>query len=190
MFNFTERAKKVLDTFAHTTGIRLVPDPLRHPGGEDVCTLEVQGYRQLESYTCGFAAGAMILHTFHPGACLDTFFEQCNPDYDNGLETKPLIRCLRANGLGVSEKHDLTFEKIVTTINQGFPIITLTRTRDRSTEHWVVLYGYGRNPNRVFFAGEGLPVVNNFTGEKEILWSEFSRSKWAQRGFGLVCWGK
>lgn len=43
---------------------------------------------------------------------------------------------------------------------------------------------------RVFIAGEGQPLINNPTGQKEIPWLEFSRSKWARRGFGLLCWGK
>ena len=86
MFNFTESAKKALDVFASATGLRLFPDPLKHPGGEDVCTLDLPGYRQLESYTCGFVAGAMILHTFRPGASLKTFFDECSPDYDTGLQ--------------------------------------------------------------------------------------------------------
>lgn len=190
MFNFTQIATKALDTFATATGIRLVPEPLRHPSADDVCTLDIQGYRQIESYTCGYAAGATILHTFHPDACLDKFFKQYNPDHDHGLEIKQLIRCLRANGIGVSEKHDLTFKKIAATLDEGFPILTLTRTNERNIQHWVVLYGYGKNPNRVFIAGEKLPVINRITGSQEIPWSEFSRSKWADKGFGLVCWGK
>jgi hypothetical protein len=190
MIDFTESAKRALDRFAKTTGLRLVPDPLMHLAGEDVCILDIAGYRQLESYTCGYAAGAMILHTFRPGASLETFFEQCNPDYEHGLDAKPLIRCLRANGIGVSQRHNLDFDKIASTIDQGYPIITLTKTLRSDEEHWVVIYGYGRHPNRVFIAGEGIPLINNLTGEKEIPWSAFSRSKWAQRGFGLVCWGK
>jgi hypothetical protein len=121
MFNFTESAKKALDVFASATGLRLFPDPLKHPGGEDVCTLDLPGYRQLESYTCGFVAGAMVLHTFRPGASLKKFFEQCSPDYEHGLDTKPLIRCLRTNGIGVSQRHNLDFEKIVSTLDQGYP---------------------------------------------------------------------
>lgn len=190
MFNFTESAKKALDVFASATGLRLFPDPLKHPGGEDVCTLDLPGYRQLESYTCGFIAGAMILHTFRPGASLKTFFDECSPDYDTGLQASQLLRCLRANGIGVSQRHDLDFEKIVSTINQGYPIITLTRTPRADEHHWVVSYGYGKKPNRVFIAGDGLPLINHLTGQKEIPWSEFSRSKWARPGFGLVCWGK
>jgi hypothetical protein len=190
MFNFTKIATKARDTLADATGIRLIPDTIWHPSADEVCTLDIQGYIQIESYTCGYAAGAIILHTFHPDACLDKFFEQCNPDYDHGLEIKPLIRCLRANGIGVSEKHDLTFNKIVATLDEGFPIITLIRTKEKNIQHWVVIYGYGKNPNRIFMAGEGLPLLNRITGSQEIPWSEFSRSKWADKGFGLVCWGK
>ena len=190
MIDFTKSAKKALDLFARTTGVRLLLDPLRHPGGKDVCTLDLPGYRQIESYTCGFVAGAMILHTFRPSASLKEFFDQCRPDYDTGLQTNKLIRCLRTNHIGVSPRYDLDFETIVSTIDQGYPIITLTRTPRTNEAHWVVIYGYGRHPNRVFIAGEGLPLINNFTGQKEIPWSTFSGSKWAERGFGLVCWGK
>ncbi|QIF02843.1 C39 family peptidase [Roseimicrobium sp. ORNL1] len=190
MFDFIGNAKKALDAFAQATRIRIVPDPLWHPGGDEVCLLEVPGYRQIESYTCGFVAGAMILHTFHPGACLKTFFEQCTPGRASGLDTEPLIRCLRANRIGVSVKRELTFKQIAAALDHGYPILTLTRTPRPNEVHWVVLFGYGKNPNRVFMAGEGLPVLSSLMGQKEVLWSEFSRSKWAQRGFGLVCWGK
>ncbi len=190
MFNFTEPIKKALDVFASATGVRLVPDPILHPGGNDVCILEIPGYRQIESYTCGFVAGAMILHTFHPGASLKKFFDQCRPDRDTGLQQNRLVRSLRTNGIGVGERHNLDFESIAATLDEGYPIITLTKTSRSDEVHWVVIYGYGRKPNRVFIAGEGLPLINNLTGQKEIPWSRFSRSKWAERGYGLVCWGK
>ncbi|MBL9160690.1 MAG: hypothetical protein JNJ70_24635 [Verrucomicrobiales bacterium] len=190
MFNFNKTAKKALDILASATGLRLVPDPLLPPAGKDVCILDIQGYRQVESYTCGFVAGAMILHTFHHGASLRRFFEQCSPDREMGLQQNRLVRSLRANGIGVGLRHDLDFENIAATLEQGYPIITLTKTERSDVIHWVVIYGYGRRPNRVFIAGEGLPLINNLTGHKEIPWPRFSRSKWANRGFGLVCWGK
>lgn len=181
---------KLLDLYSHYTGHRVVSDPLDHYGYGEVHTLAMTGYRQLESYTCGVVAGAMVLHTFHPRRSLEKFFELCDADYDQGLDTKPLIRSLRASGVGVKEHKDLTFAKIVNSLDNGYPIITLVKTSDPKVDHWVVLYGYGKNPDRLFLAGEGVPLVDNILGGKERYWQNFSSMEWAEQGFGLQCWGK
>jgi hypothetical protein len=187
-----ERIVSLWDTTLDAAGWRIVPDPLPHPDDEGICTLDVPGYKQIQSYTCGFVAGAMVLHTFHPHRSLRKFFERCNPSHANGLEIQPLIRSLRSSGVGVSERHHLGFPEIVRTIDEGFPIITLVKAKllGEKMQHWVVIYGYGLSPNRVFIAGDGPPVVGTLMGRKELLWSEFRSRKWDPRGFGLVCWGK
>jgi len=65
----------------------------------------------------------------------------------------------------------------------GFPIVTLTKTTLPGTWHWVVIYGVGRRPNRVFVSGYHLFRSTVFH------WPEF-RAEWADPGYGIVCWGK
>ena len=145
--------KPGLDVIAETTGWRVIPDRLAHPRSKNVCTLDVPGYRQLESYTCGFAAGLIVLHTFYPRRSIRRLFDLVGSDYNYGTQNSTLVKSLRASGVGVGHRDDLTFAKICRAIDDGFPIITLVGSTDPEVEHWVVLYGYGRKPNRVFIAG-------------------------------------
>jgi hypothetical protein len=185
-----ELLKPGADDFAEKTGCRVIPDILAHPHCQNVCTLDMPGYRQLESYTCGFVAGLMVLHTFHPEKSIKRFFNVVASDTEYGTQPHRLVKSLRACGVGVSERGDLNFAAICDMIEEGFPIITLVRTGSPDVVHWVVIYGYGTKPNRVFIAGDGLPLVGHLLGHKQALWPEFARKKWAEKGFGLVCWGK
>ncbi|MCE9616531.1 MAG: hypothetical protein K8T26_19830 [Lentisphaerae bacterium] len=176
-----EQILKWLDRFADKTGIRIMPDRLPHPSGDDVTTLDVPGYRQIDSFSCGAAAALMVVRTFRPGFPAGDFHDLCSPD--DGIQVPRLIRFLRKSGIGVIERDDLTFARIAERIDAGFPIITLVNQKD-DLQHWVVIYGVGLKPNRVYVGGMKLPIV----GRKEYTWREFSRM-WF-KGFGLVCWGK
>ena len=188
--SLTEKLNDMRDAFADRIDWRVIRDPLVHPKSDNVTTLDVVGYRQLESYTCGFAAGLIVLHTFHPKRSIKAFFDLVAANRQWGTQDGRLIKSLRASGVGVAERNDLTFAKICKIIDDGFPIITLVRSRERGVLHWVVLYGYGVKPNRVFIAGEGPHLIGHWLGYKEALWSDFKRKKWSTSGFGLVCWGK
>lgn len=181
----SEACLAAIDRLAERTGIRVVRDRLSHPSLPDVVTLEVSGYRQAESFTCGFVAGLMVLHTFRPSASIDRFYRAVNPTRLYGASTRKVASALRRSGIGVSIRHNLDFKAIQTQINNGFPIITCIKTSDPSVDHWVVIYGYGRNSARLFVAGQGIP----YFARREILWMDFNR-KIRPKGFGLVCWGK
>jgi hypothetical protein len=184
-------AKKSLDSLSSLTGWRIVPEPLAHPDDPNVCTLDVPGYKQIESYTCGYVAGAMIMHTFHPRRSLERMIKLCAPDYETGVQTTTLVRALRASGIGVAVRENLTFADICKAIESGYPIVTLTKTPREDVVHWVVIYGYGKATNRLFIAGDDKwNFIGTLLGRKEVSWSDFQRSIWGQRGFGLICWGK
>jgi hypothetical protein len=184
-------AKAALDEFSRLTGWRTVPEPLAHPDDPNVCTLDIPGYKQIESYTCGYVAGSMILHTFHPSRSLSRFFKLCRPDYETGVQTTTLVRALRASGIGVSCRTKMSFADICEAIDSGYPIISLTKTPRSDEVHWVVIYGYGKKPDRVFIAGDDkLNFIGTWLGRKEVRWVDFRRSVWGEAGFGLICWGK
>jgi hypothetical protein len=90
---------------------------------------------------------------------------------------------VRESGVGSSVRRDLTFAKIQASIFAGFPIVTLTKTTLPGTWHWVVIYGVGRRPNRVFVSGYHLFRSTVFH------WPEF-RAEWSDPGYGIVCLGK
>jgi hypothetical protein len=182
---FTTSLSDIRDIFADKTGICIVPDRLSHPRSELVVTLDIPGYVQVESYTCGFVAGLMVLHTFRPKASIDRFYRAVRPTSRHGASTGKVVNALRKSGVGVSIRNDLDFAGIRKQIDEGFPIISCVHTDDPAIDHWVVIYGYGIKPNRVFIAANGKP----FLARREYSFAEYSNLV-SHRRFGLVCWGK
>lgn len=175
-----------LDEFSAKTGICVISDPLRHLSSSDVVTLNIPGYRQTNSFCCGFVAGLMVLHTFRPSASIDAFYRKVRPTSEYGASTRKVVNALRKSGVGVSIRTNLTFRSIRETLDQGYPIIACVHANEPDVQHWVVIYGYGLKPNRIFIAGNG----KFFFNKREHLWSEYSKGMAPAKGFGLVCWGK
>ncbi len=69
----SEKAGQALDLISETTGFVAVRDRLYHPGGDDVVTPDLPGYKQTNTFGCGAIAGLMILRTFKPKASIDDF---------------------------------------------------------------------------------------------------------------------
>ena len=174
-----------VDTISECTGYVAISDRLDHPDSRDVITLDIPGYRQTNTFSCAVTAGLMVLHTFHPRASVNSFYHAVNPSIEMGADSGQLIRALRRFRIGVSECDQLLWKDILETVSGGYPIITLVKSNDPDILHWVVLYGVGIRPNRVYVAGRGLPLI----GKRAFLWREF-RQLWADPGYGLVCWGK
>jgi ABC-type bacteriocin/lantibiotic exporter with double-glycine peptidase domain len=178
-----ELLQRYWDTGIDAVGIRYVREPLMFEDGPDVMTLDLIGYRQTQTYTCGFTAGLSVLHTFYPRKSATAFLRRVAPDPSWGASNAQLVRALRQSGIGVRVHYDLHFERLWKVIDGGCPVITLV-DREENILHWVVLYGVKRRPRRsVFVAGNG------FFTRKEIPWTEFTRKLWAPEGFGLACWG-
>ena len=176
---------QAVNWMADTTGIRVMPDSLPHPRDPDVQTLKIPGYVQSQLHTCGFVAGLMITHYFRPEYPVARLFEKIRPHTTWGVSRSRLRDTLRGCGLRVSWRSDLDFRGIVDAIDHGRPIAMLVNTRTPGVMHWVVCYGYGMRPNRVFVAANGLPLLSR----KEYPYSVFQSHWWAHKGFGLVCAG-
>jgi hypothetical protein len=170
-----------MDALSAATGIVVVHANLPYADGEDEVTLDVPGYRQTDSFGCGFAAGLMVLHTFKPRASLDRFYTSVAPNQREGSTPARIIRALGERGISAHPRYDLGFAQIKRAIDAGKPIITLVTSTKANTEHWVVVYGYGLRPNRVFVAGHGLRAG---TGARR--WAQYRRES-ARAGYGLVC---
>ena len=187
--SLSEAATTAFDRLSILTGIRVLREPLPHPGTPDVTTLLVPGYKQTQAYTCGFVAGLMVLHALYPRSSTEAFYRRVLPDREMGTSNKKLLLALRCSGVGVSIQSRLGFAEIREAIDAGFPIITLLKTRSEEVLHWVVVYGYGirtgKTSNRVFVAGNGLPFFN----QPAIPWSRFCQMQ-SPLGFGFVCWGR
>jgi hypothetical protein len=181
--NLRETGISVLDAMAQWTGVRIVRAPLWHPLAEDVTTLDIPGYRQVDSYSCGAVVGLMLVHTWHPHVSPRHVYDICGATESDGTPTGRLVRALRQCGVGVSVREKMTFGDIVKAIEDGFPVATTVRRPE--SQHWVLVYGVGRRPDRVYLAANSFPVV----GRTEYTLSAFA-GMWEPHGLGLVCWGK
>src|ERR1044071_1655927 len=179
-----EAARAVIDTISETTGIWAIPELLPMASNDNEVTLNVPGYCQVNTYACGAVAGLMVLKTFRPKASTDAFYRRVNPHPEPGCGTGKLIRALRRSGLGVSDRDDLTFHRLCREIDEGFPVIVVIENPLFESSHWIVIYGYGRKPDRVFLATNGFPILNR----KIVPRKDFERI-WRPRGNGLVVWG-
>jgi len=80
----------------------------------------------------------------------------------------------------MTRRSKLTFADLCAAIDAGRPVLVCVPTPDADTEHWVVIYGYGRRPSLVFVAGQGLP----FIGRQRVKWPDF-RQQWSPPGTGV-----
>lgn len=126
---------------------------LTRPRSEDDVCIEIPGYRQTKSYTCGYVSGMMVLHTFDPEACGEEFYTLCRAHDEWGMSTRKLATALRKKGIRVSIRKKFTLDEIADCIEAGMPIITSIK-RVNEIQHWIVIYGVNRKTRELFVAGE------------------------------------
>ena len=138
-----------------------------------VRTLSIPGYYQARQYTCGFASALMVLHYYRRFVPARTLYEQLGTDH-TGTSQNAMVRELRAAGLAANIRYDLTLDSLRRAIDRNKLVIGY----HHRLEHWVVLYGYGRDPDRIFVA-DPLQYYRH-----EHLWSYYGPKL---RSFGIVC---
>src|SRR5512140_3058070 len=107
---------------------------------------------QTSSYGCGGVAAAMAARSVRPDLKFGAVYDAINPLPELGAGTRRIVQGLRACGLRVSLKKDLTFARLARRINQGRPILVVIHNAGSASRHWVVVYGYSRDPDRVYLA--------------------------------------
>ena len=162
-----------------------IPDRCDDYAGDDETKLAVPFYCQTDWYSCGAIAGWAIVEYFHPKADFDRFYGDCNPHPEEGMGETRLIHALRRHGIGVGVRGDLDFDSITESIESGYPIIACIGHEFGGGDHWIIIYGVGHKPKRLFLANIVCPGCSH----EEYAWREF-RSEWSPRGHGLICWGK
>jgi ABC-type bacteriocin/lantibiotic exporter with double-glycine peptidase domain len=144
-----------------------------HQADSDVVTLSIPGYRQARSYSCGYASVLMVARYFVPELRALDLYERLGTDSD-GTRQNAIIRELRCAGVSVGVRYDMSFDILCKSIDLGKPVIAYLG----DAEHWLVLYGYGRNPDRVF-------VADPRPGHRcEELWRDYGRRL---NNFGIMC---
>ena len=170
------------DEITARTGLAAVRVPLDRTSGTQEVTLDVPGYLQTNSYGCGAVAAVMIVRHFHPRKAFGAVYDTVAPDSDLGTSTTRARRGLRACGIDVASRHRLTFRGLCKAIEDDRPVMIVIRNPGSSTAHWVVVYGYGKRPDRLYVAGNNWPWI----GTNQIPRREFE-SIWDPKGNGLIC---
>jgi ABC-type bacteriocin/lantibiotic exporter with double-glycine peptidase domain len=178
-----DEARRFADIVSDLTGYAAVRVPLQKARSPCEVSLAFTGYRQVNSYACGAVAAAMVVKYLRPQVSFERVHAAVDPTEQSGAGTLRVMRALRSLRMGVARKTKLTFDDIGDAIDAGRPVLVCVKTEDPRTQHWVVIYGYGRRPNLVFVAGQGLP----FIGRQRVTWQQFRR-QWSPPGGGLVCW--
>ena len=178
-----EQVGRVADAVSDLTGYAAVRVPLQKASRPGEVTLDFTGYRQIDSYSCGAVASAMVVKFFRPQVSFERIHGAVDPCQEIGASTVRVMKALRSLGIGVKRRTKLTFGDICTALGAGNPVLVCVTTSDPYTNHWVVIYGYGRRPKLLFVAGQGL----HFIARQRVKWSTFGQ-QWASPGEGLVCW--
>jgi len=143
------------------------------PTDASVRVIPIRAYYQARPYTCGFASTLTVLHAYRRYVPAQQAYEKLGTDF-TGTSQTAIVRALRDAGIGASLRYDLSFDDMARAIDAGKLIISY----HFPLEHWVVIYGYGRDPDRVFVA-DSLPH-----NRSEQPWSHYGEKL---RGFGIVC---
>lgn len=174
-----------LDWFSKLTGVHAIRSSLPMSQSDDEVTLDIAGYRQTDTFSCGASAGYTIVKTFHPEVDFDDFFTALRPDPERGVSVSMLLRALKKFKVGTSIKDYMSFREIAKAIDSGYPVI-VGRLTEHGQDHWSVIYGYGNNPQRVFLVNRsGNPLLPPIMG-----WTEFQSSFRAVGGPAIKCWGR
>lgn len=146
---------------------------LQARGDVTLTALPLGGYRQARPYTCGFATSLMVLRYFGATVPGQVLFQRLGTSRD-GTRQSAIVRELRGAGLRANTRRDVDFARICREIDRNKLIIGYLG----DSEHWLVIYGYGRDPERVLVAD---PTPDESC---ERLWQSFGHRL---SGFGIVC---
>lgn len=149
----------------------------RDPGA---VLLNLPPYCQIKSFTCGLVAGLIVVHYLLPRRSARLFSKRIDPSVEWGVGQRRLVDVLRRTGVRVGVRYDLDFNAIAAAIDRGKPVI-VTVACSEDVDHWLVIGGYARRPNRLYLWNESwLRTPACFR------WREF-KSQWDPVGVGLVC---
>ncbi len=175
---------KVIDAMVERIGYAAVPVRLQKAKRPREVTLDLVGYRQIDSFSCGGVAAAMAVKFLRPQMSFERIYAAVNPIQETGAGYVRVTRALRSLSVRVSWRKNLTFVTICDAIDAERPVLLCIETgrQKNDPDHWVVVYGYGRRPDLLFIAGIGIP----FIARNRMLRREFRRL-WSLPGEGLVC---
>ncbi len=143
------------------------------PGDPFARTLDIVGFRQTRNYTCGYAAALMVVRAYDDNVSAKKLYADLGTARD-GTRQNALLREIRKRGVGANVRYDMDFTKMRRAIDRGKLIVGYLF----DVEHWLVIYGYGTDPYRVFVADPRPQEIC------EQLWESYGERL---GGFGIVC---
>lgn len=143
------------------------------PQEEGVTTLRLDGFRQTRGYTCGFATALMVMRYFGVQVPAMELFRRLSTGRD-GTRQSAIVRELRAGGLRANVRYDMDFPRICRSIERNKLVVGYLA----DIEHWLVIYGYGRDPERVYVAD---PRPEEGCSQE---WEHYGPRL---SGFGIIC---
>ena len=173
---------KIVDAVSERTGYAAVRVPLQKAKRPREVTLDLTGYRQIDSFSCGGVAAAMAVKFMRPRMSFERIYDTVKPRQETGAGYVRVTRALRSLGVRVSWRKNLSLDDLCDAIDAGSPVLVCIKTKDADTDHWVVAYGYGRRPDLLFIAGRGV----HFLARNRMRRREFRRL-WSPPGEGLIC---
>jgi len=148
----------------------MTAQPAPHAEGT---ALPLSGYRQARSYTCGFATTLMVIRYFGADIPARELLRRLGTGRD-GTRQNAIMRELRAAGLRANTRYDVDFARVCREIDRNKLIVGYLHDE----EHWLVIYGYARDPERVY-------VADPRPGEPcEQPWHSYQARL---NGFGIIC---
>jgi hypothetical protein len=183
MFTLLEYAMEWIgDCLARCTGLVAVQVPLERASGKREVTLDVTGYLQTNSYSCGGIAAATVVRYLKPRTPFGTAYDAVSPDPDFGTSTTRAVQGLRACGLTVSRRKRLSFRRLCEAIDAGRPVMVIIQNPGAPCSHWIVVYGYRKRPDALYIAGNNWPLLStNLIPRYEF------EGFWNPKGNGLIC---
>lgn len=140
--------------------------PLHYSDDPSVVTLDIPGYKQLNTYACGYCCALMAVCYHFRGRSKKRLYKLVGT-YKEGTSESSLVRGLRASNLRVGKLGKLTFDKLWKNI--GSNKLMIVAVKGKRWPHYVLIYGYGIYPNRIFIAD---PVIFR---RCEYKWVDFRR---------------
>lgn len=135
--------------------------------------MRLRAYYQVRDYTCGFASTLTVLHAFRRYVDPADLYRRLGTDR-SGTRQTAIVRELRAENMSANLRYNLDFPRLARVIDEGALVIGY----HHRLEHWLVVFGYGRAPDRVLVA-DPLPGHRS-----EHAWEVYGPKL---AGFGIVC---
>ena len=172
---------KTVDCVSKCIGYAAVREWTPSPrSGERI--LDLKPYTQINSFSCGVAAGFSVVKSFYPTARFEDFYDRVDPDEEMGTPTVVLRKALRKSRISIKSPR-LSYQALLGHIREGHPVIVVIRNPGADYLHWVVAYGFGRN--HIILASKGVPWLH----QKRVPRKDFM-TMWEPRGNGIVCGGE